>query len=307
MKILWLLIFLLIPVRCLAGYDKPGSTSAQFLKIGISARAVGMGESFVAISNDASAIFYNPAGLVTIGDWDALLTHIEYPADINYDFGGLAHRLTPNIALGVSFSNLYTDEIKVRTPLHPEGTGETFYSSDYTAALSYAQYLTDRFSFGLNFRYIGLNPMTGSFKKSTWAIDLGTLYQTGFKNFNIGIAIQSFGPNVQFINESYAIPTNFTVGIAADLLTTGPHNLTLASSWAKPAATEETANIGVEYTLNKIFTLRGGYKINYDAETWSLGAGVTLPLGGSILRVDYAYSDFGYLTNTQRFSLGIGF
>lgn len=297
----------LIPGVLLAGYNKPGSTSGQFLRIGISARAVGMGEAFVAVADDASAIFYNPAGLVNIRARDLMLTHIEWPAGINYEFGGLVWRVSSNSAIGLSFSNLYTDEMRVRTPLRPEGTGETFYSSNYTLALSYAQYLTDRFSFGVNLRYLRLSLMTGIFTEDTWAVDVGALYQTGFRRFNIGIAIRSFGPNVRFVNESYALPTNFTLGVTADLLESDEHRVTTGVEWAKPAATEEVANLGVEYVFKDMLALRGGYKINYDAESWSLGVGVILPVANLRVRVDYAYSDFGFLNCTQRFSLGIAF
>ena len=57
-----------------AGRGKVGTTGFQFLKIGPSARAVAMGESFIALANDASAMYYNPAGLTQLTDRETIFS-----------------------------------------------------------------------------------------------------------------------------------------------------------------------------------------------------------------------------------------
>ena len=48
------------------GSQREGTSSATFLRIGVGARAEGMGEAFVAVANDPSAVFWNPAGLASL-------------------------------------------------------------------------------------------------------------------------------------------------------------------------------------------------------------------------------------------------
>src|SRR5438128_9985999 len=67
------------------GNQRAGTSSATFLKIGIGARAVGLGESFVAVANDPSAIFWNPAGLASMQRQEVELNHVSWPGDVNYE------------------------------------------------------------------------------------------------------------------------------------------------------------------------------------------------------------------------------
>ena len=70
-------------------------------------------------------------------------------------------------------------------------------------------------------------------------------------------------------------------------------------------------NTGLEFAWNEIVFLRGGWKSLFERDTeqrWTLGAGITLPRPGrSSLKIDYAYQDFGRLTNVHYFSVGVKF
>jgi hypothetical protein len=90
--IIVLMLLLLLPV-VLVGQAKVGTAGAQFLKLGVGARANGMGDAFVAVSNDATAMYYNPAGLTQLYDREIIFTHVDYPAEIAYEFVGLAYPL----------------------------------------------------------------------------------------------------------------------------------------------------------------------------------------------------------------------
>ncbi|HID93098.1 MAG TPA: PorV/PorQ family protein [bacterium (Candidatus Stahlbacteria)] len=300
-----LAIFVLVPCILYAQYERPGSTSGQFLKIGVSARAIGMGEAFTAVANDASSIFYNPAGLARIEVRDILLTHTKWFASINYDFAGIAHKLPRAGAVAIFFGTLYTDAMEVRTPLRPEGTGELFYATDYVAGISYARFLTDRAALGLNFKYIRLNLM--DYAVDTWAADLGTFFQTGWRSARFGMRMANFGPHIKFITEPYSLPISFTLGVAMEIIEGGPHTLTLGVMGIKPTDAAERASVGVEYWFQDMFALRGGYKIGYDAESWSFGVGFKTRMGKATAKIDYAYSEFGFLTQAHRISMGFAF
>src|SRR5437867_8327076 len=67
------------------GEQRVGTSSGSFLRIGVGARATALGESFVAVANDPSAIYWNPAGLASLQRQELLLSHVDWPADIHFD------------------------------------------------------------------------------------------------------------------------------------------------------------------------------------------------------------------------------
>src|SRR5580765_949262 len=69
------------------GEQRAGTSSGSFLKIGVGARAVALGESFVAVANDPSTIYWNPAGLASLQRQEIQFSHAGWPADINYEDG----------------------------------------------------------------------------------------------------------------------------------------------------------------------------------------------------------------------------
>ena len=104
----------------------------------------------------ADATYYNPAALPWLKKTDVVFNHTAWFAGINHEFAAAAMYIEDVGAFGLSVTALYTDEMKVRTPLQPEGTGETFYVGNYRFGLSYARFLTDRVTFGLTISYINM-------------------------------------------------------------------------------------------------------------------------------------------------------
>ena len=71
----------LLPVL---GAQRAGTSAIQFLKIAVGARAAAIGESFVAISNDASALCWNPAGITQFKDNQFFISHTNWLVDIKH-------------------------------------------------------------------------------------------------------------------------------------------------------------------------------------------------------------------------------
>ncbi|MFQ6618401.1 MAG: PorV/PorQ family protein, partial [Fidelibacterota bacterium] len=175
-----------------AQVSKAGTNAGQFLKIGVGARATAMGGAFVATADDATAIYWNPAGLASLQRNEALFLHIQWLADIKYNFVGIA---VPSKYIGGTFglfaTSLSVPEDEVRTVYEPEGTGEKFDASDVAVGFSYARNLTDRFSLGFNAKFIKQRIWTMS--SSAAALDIGTLFRSQFKDLKIGISMSNFG------------------------------------------------------------------------------------------------------------------
>jgi len=310
-----------------AEFTKTGTAGAQFLEIGIDSRAIAMGEAFVAVTDGASSIYWNPAGLTKLEKGDLSFTHVEWLADINYDFVSFGIPLGKLGIGGVSVSLLSMGEMEVTTLEDPEGiSGRTFNASDLCMGLSYAKHLTDKFAIGGNVKYV---------RQSVWnevandvAFDIGTLYYTGFKSLRIGMCMSNFGPEMTFSGrdleveyerergdpipanlktDSYPLPLNFRVGVAYDIVDSNNQLLTVALDANHPNDNVERLNLGLEYWYMRKFAARVGYKFNYDEEGLTAGGGCKFGVGAAEVKFDYAYANFGALSDVHRVSMGVGF
>ncbi len=312
-----------------------GTTAAPFLEIGVGARAIGMGGAFVSTANDASALYWNPAGVARLKRPELLFVHTNWIADIRYDFVGATLPLGRFGTLGGSITSLGMDDMKVRTEDQPEGTGEYFNASDLALAISYAFNLTDRFSIGFNAKYIHQRIWKESSRG--FALDIGTLFTTGFYGMRIGAALTNFGTDMrlegddllvyhdidpyhlgnnerifaELKTDKWPLPLNFQVGVAMEVLNNTRHRLTLATEAMHPINNTESMNVGMEYAFRELFFLRGGYRNLFQRDSeegFTLGAGFAVRfLGNFKVTVDYAYADFGRLQNSQRFSINMMF
>ncbi|HEY3296811.1 MAG TPA: PorV/PorQ family protein [bacterium] len=252
---------------------KVGTAGVQFLKISPSCRAVGMGEAYVAVANDASAIYHNPGALARLADPEAMVSYVDYAAGLSYGYLGISHPMNKwNGAWAVSVTYLTTGDMDETTTLMPQGTGRTFSAGDIAGGLTYSQKLTDKFSVGGTIKYI--NETLADKSANGWSADVGTYYATGWRSVRIAMLTSNFGPDMKMVNTPYPMPMNFTFGLAGYLLNTkdyqwttgtdsvGTHALLLGLSWSHPNDNLEVYNIGLEYGYQNMAFLRFGKKIN---------------------------------------------
>ncbi len=303
-KYFFMIVF--IPALVWSQYERPGSTDAQFLKIGVSPRAAALAGAYISIADGAEATYYNPAAISRIKNMDLCFTHTEWFAGINHEFAAAVKNFGTLGTFGLSVIALYTDEMKVRTPLQPDGTGETFYAGNYKFGLSYARFLTDRVTFGgtLNFVHMSLY---SDFKANAVSGDIAVLYVTDFRGFRFGMKIANFGSEIKYVNESYPQPTNFQFGLSMNAIQTENQVLLAGFSAIKPNDGKPLGQLGVEWSYNHLLFLRGGYELNHEVATYSFGGGLNWRVSSYQLRVDYSYSDYSLLGGTHRIGLGFGF
>lgn len=334
MKKFIIMILLLLPGLVYAGgFSKVGTAAAQFLKIGVGARAMGMGGSFTAVANDISTIYWNPAGIANLDRTSIGFTHSQWFADITHDFAGVVVPISSSDFLAVHATTLNTGEQEVTTVANPDGAGVFYDVRDLAIGLSYARQLTDKFSVGISGKYV--MQTLYNVQASSFTLDIGSYLRTGFHNLIIGMAISNFGgsmqldgrdlitiadvnssfsgdynPDARLTTQEYPLPLIFRVGLSMDfiggkepVIESQDFRLTLATEGIHLNDNNERFNIGSEISWTETVFLRGGYKINYDTEKWAAGVGVNFPIGNQKVAFDYAYIDFDNLGNVSQFSL----
>ncbi len=307
---------------------KVGTAGAQFLKIGVGARALGMGEAFAAVANDASALYWNPAGIARMKRPEIVFNHTKWVGDISEEYLGYTHPLGSTGTLGVQMTLLTMGSMQVTTVDDPstteredEGEGlPKFSANDVAAGVTYARSFTDKFSLGFSMKYI---------RESIWEMssngvgfDVGTLYNTGWRSVRLGMSLANFGPDMKFGGRNldqnialiewgpnageqpyiikttpYPMPLRFRVGTAFEPLNKNPHRLTIAMDLSHPNDGTEKFDVGAEYTWNNLASLRAGYKYDPDSRYKT----TITPVGG------VAHVINGNKSNMDNFSAGAGF
>ncbi len=296
---------LLLVNLVLAQVERPGSASGTFLKIGVHARGSAMGSAYITLPSGAEATYYNPAGLARIQRTAISFNHTALYADIGHDFVAVSHSFGRRIGtFAFSLTALYTDAMKVRTPLQPDGTGATFRVFDYRAGLSYSRYLTDRISFGGTFNYIE-STLAGDFVSRAVSADIAVLYVTGFRGFSFGMMISNFGSELTYVNEGYPLPGEFTFGLSLDAVQTSRTRLTLSTTAAKPNDGRPLAHLGAEWNYADLLQFRTGYQPNHDTGKWSFGGGLAITIVRTRLNLNYALSNYGELGLVQRVGMDV--
>ncbi|HEY9167636.1 MAG TPA: PorV/PorQ family protein [Candidatus Kryptonia bacterium] len=305
----------LLPVL---GAQRVGITAADFLKIGVGARANAMGESFAAVDNDAYALFYNPAGITQFDNTEVAISHSTWFVGLQHDFIGGVYHLDRQNTIGISIVSLQSDDMPVTTEYQPYGTGEYFKYGDLAIAATYARKMTDNFSFGLSVRYIDETLAQVSMRGVL--IDLGTYYWTGLGSTRFAVSVSNFGGqltpsgSVTLLDgttvssfQSFSPPTIFRIGFALDPYQDASSKLTTSVQLNHPSDNSENISLGAEYSYVSSFFLRAGYKINVDEENYSVGAGVKVDVKFAQVFFDYAFTPYQRLGDVHRFSLNLRF
>jgi hypothetical protein len=302
-----------------SGIDKVGTTSFQFLKVMPDARSTGMGEAFITVVNSSDAVFWNPAALSRVENYDFSSSYVQYFFDVAhisasaaYNWDGIGHFGFQALVTDLGTIPVTTVDNLFRTDegsYNPGITGETISPGHQVFGISYAKELTDKFSFGLTVKYAIEDLVVEN--ASSIIFEGGLLYNTGYKSIVVGAALRHFGPEVEYFDQSYPLPQTFTIGISSELvsdfdpllLKVDDQKLLFAYNLSQPRDYSQQHHLGLEYAFGNMFFLRSGYKINFDEEGLTLGAGISY----SGIRVDYSYNDFGeYLGSVHRFTVGFG-
>jgi hypothetical protein len=284
------------PVRA----AEPGTAGALFLRLGVGGRASGMGEAFTAIADDASATYWNPAGMTAIRGTQAVLMHNEWIQDLRLEHAGLVHE-TDWGSFGFFFTGFYTGDIDryEDAPLsRPLGTFSAF---DLDWGVAYARQILPSLSVGLAVKHI--YGKIDEESTSGVAVDLGVHHLSRIKGVRFAAVIQHLGPTMKYVSESYDLPLVAKLGAAYHRrFPSLEGDLELAVDLVFPNDDDARQHLGAELTYRDLVSVRGGVKVGYDSQGPTLGVGVH----HGRYRIDYAAlfisNDLG---DSHRISLGL--
>ena len=313
---------------------KRGTTAADFLTIPVGARATAMGSAITASVDDATSIYWNPAGLASMDNGAVTFEYAEWLVGVDFNYVSVTVPMASG-AVGIALTSMRTPEMDVTTIAQQNGTGETFSAGSYALALSYGRKLTDRFSLGASLKVI--NERIWNSSASGVAIDIGTLFVTPFQGIRLGAAITNFGtkmqmggddllvvvdidPNNEGNNESnrallrtdaFDLPLTMRIGLAGEVYQDDNVRLTLAVDALNPNNSEQYVNVGAEMALlGELIMLRGGYSelLLEDAlKSFTVGGGLRYGFGSLNFALDYAFESHEFFSGVNRFTVALGF
>ena len=305
----------------------------QFLKIGVHARSLGMGEASVANVSDLGAIHWNPAGLARYNVQEVVFSQMPWFAGIDlFHFAGSMNFGNIGV-LGLQITSLDYGETDVTTARQEMGTGERYSAQDLSLGLAYSRNLTTSFSIGAQVKLV--YHQIWNMSASTMAFDIGALFLTPIKGVRFGMSITNFGGKMKMAGRNsrfftdpepllegnndqipatyelsyWAIPLTFRVGLAGDAINTSMLKLSWALDALHPSDNSEYIDAGTELQVANRFSLRGGYRTLFVQDQvggLSMGGGLSHAFSPALqIRIDYAWVDYGWLGDTSMFSFTV--
>lgn len=320
-----------------AGGRRNGTGGATELLIPVGTRGIAMGNANIATSTGIEALHWNPAGLGrTDRSLEATFSYMSYIADIGVTYGAVSANIPALGVVTLSIKSLAVGDIDVTTTQSPDGTGQKFTPSYITTGLSYARALSDRISVGITGNLI--NESLAQVSATGFAFNIGVLYENlaSVNGLNLGVVIKNLGPQMQFEGPglllqansedlsrsptyyqiqaaSFELPSTLEFGLGYRANINEMNAFQLSTTFQNSNFSGDEYKFGAEYTFNNLLSVRGGYLYaSKEQETdfiygLTAGVGLNYDMGGSVIRVDYAYRDVKFFDANHIFALSLGF
>ena len=307
-----------------AGADGVGMHQATFLEVDGDVRQAGMGGAFTGLADDAMCVFYNPAGLRFLEGSEIHLSTSSWAGQLSYQHMsyGFRHSAVPG-SFAISWTIMQMPPFREKTEFYdPDsefgiGTLENVDAGDMSWGGSYCWAFGQHLSVAATLKWYHL-AIADAFCEGMCG-DLGILYDTPFRNLRLGASVMNAGPSNRWsgtgsgtgFGESYPMPMTYRAGASMRVFDVVTHRVVVAADYKYPPHGDHRLNVGTEYTFNvgPVFAYgRAGYRLGYDEEGLTLGAGILFPSSKeSDMRLDYAYIDMGNLDYAQRVSVAFVF
>ena len=320
-----LLIVTALSVASFAQAAGPGTTAVPVLQIPMSARAAGMGTSFTAVASDASALFYNPAGLARLnaheldfsfasGQGETSIQNFAYAGPT--PFTGISGNGYTSAGANLLYSRSGTIEVNRLAPNGSLASSESVSAgSDLILTAGYAErvgltplelrdatYQIDHYM-GVSAKYVRSTIVTQT--GSAVAGDVGYLVHSPEAGWSFGAAALNLGGKIKYSEEKEPLPATIRSGFAWQGGVPSIHSV-IASVDGDYLLHEREwhANMGLEYFWVKTYGVRIGYQIHREDAGLTMGFG--LRWKGRFL-LDYAWGLGRTLSDQHRITVSYRF
>lgn len=320
------IFFILILTAAIFSNVKVGTAVYRWAEIETGARAIGMAGSQAASGNGVYAIPYNPASLGFINGTEIYISKASYLAGTSHNTIAFGSQLTPSDYVGVHLYYFDSGEMQETTEIDGGVTGQGFKFTGFVTRLTYTKQLTDRLKLGGNFKYIREETTSADLSMSSVAFDIGSNFDTGIYGMVLGMCISNLGPDARYMGtgldvpgaddqqnktEPFPIPLTFRVGLMNNIVGSDDnsvfvipdHRFTVSMDATNPLDYQLGGSIGMEYSWNEMFFMRGGYHLNHD--TAGLSAGFGMLYNG--IALDFGWADYAILENTWQLGLSFNY
>jgi hypothetical protein len=286
----FLLILTVVSVSNLIAQNS-GNTGLSFLKFGFGARNAAMADLGNAISNDLSALHYNPARLSMSNDNEVMVNHNSWIQDVSSQMVGVKTNLF-GIPFAVGFNVTNVNDIEIRT--RPGEPQSKFNANYFYGSISSAYNFSDVLLVGATVKYLYEGILND--EATGLGFDFGLTYLTPIENLNFSAVVRNLGSMNALRNQETKLPTEIRVGTNYNFkLKEYRFDFIVAGEYQKYFDADNHINFGLEAIYDNIFAIRSGYQTNYETRDLSFGFGL---IWGN-LKFDYAYVPF-------KLSLGSG-
>ena len=279
-----------------------GNSGLSFLKFGFGARNISMGDVGSVLSNDVTALYYNPANLAGTEGSQVMFMHNEWVQDVTSEVVGVKSSIFGlPVALGLNTTSVSGIEIRQKAEVDPEGT---FNANYFFGSLSTGFFINENISVGLTGKYLYEGLYTD--ESTGFGVDLGVNYKTPYKGLTAAAVLKNLGSMDALRVESTKLPTEFRVGAAYSFdLGQSDFGLIAAGEFQKYTLDDNSHfNFGGEVMYKNIIALRAGYQTGYESRNFTGGVGL---IWGN-LNFDYAFVPFSLgFGSANLFSLNFKF
>jgi len=295
------------------GFDKSsaGTSTAQFLKIASGARGVALGEAYSAMTDDATALDWNPAGLIKIKKQSLSFMHAPYLADTYLDFFAYAEAAGEVGAWGMAYKYMNYGAIK-KTGQAGTDLGK-FTPYDMSLSVGFATYITgfnkdpeERFVLGATGKFVRSQLLSAD---NTVSADIGLLFPYFFENrFQLALTAQNIMGALRYDKSNSSLPLVLRLGsvtrmtdylaVTADVVATRDNYPFLAMGGELRAGLGSATDLFLRLGFNTraVSDLNGSRNVTF-------GAGFR----HNFYSIDYSFSPFGDLGSVHRVSAVMNF
>jgi hypothetical protein len=267
-----------------------------------------MGGAYSAISEEASAVYWNPAGLIQIPKLSATFMRTQYLADVSYQYAAYAHRLTYDSVIAGS---IFLTDIGAIDRMDMDGTKRgTFSPSDQVFTLSYSKAILEfsdkdmDVSIGVSAKYIKSQIVESA---KAYAGDLGIMtYSFTDIPYRLGVTMTNLGSGMRYDVDSSPLPLTFKLAGAVNPF----KNMLFSLDAVFPKQNTPSFLLGAELSTepNELTRLSARAGLNSQRLKDGLG-GLTVGAGATLhfFTLDYAFIPMGELGSTHQISLTFDF